>query len=113
DMTALISGGAEALAYLRDRVADATDAMRLPLPQARLGPPILPSTVLCSGSNYRAHNAEKANTPLSGREPEFFLKTSDCVIGPGDGIVADPRVTEKLDCETELAIVIGTPGRHI
>lgn len=75
--------------------------------------PILPSTVLCAGSNYRAHNAEKANTPLSGKEPEFFLKTADCVIGPQEGIVHDPILTRKLDCETELAIVIGRAGRHI
>jgi len=75
--------------------------------------PMWPSTVLCSGSNYRAHNAEKANAPLSGKEPEFFLKTSDCVIGPNDGILHDPVLTQKLDCETELAIVIGRAGRHI
>ncbi len=75
--------------------------------------PIRPSTILCSGSNYRAHNQEKANTPISGKEPEFFVKTSDCVIGPNQAIVYDPRLTRKLDCETELAIVIGRPGRHI
>jgi 2-keto-4-pentenoate hydratase/2-oxohepta-3-ene-1,7-dioic acid hydratase in catechol pathway len=75
--------------------------------------PLRPSTILCAGSNYRAHNLEKANTPLSGKEPEFFVKTADCVIGPDDGIVLDQRLTQKLDCETELAIVIGKPGRHI
>lgn len=75
--------------------------------------PIRPLTILCSGSNYRAHNQEKANTPISGKEPEFFVKTSDCVIGPNEAIVYDPRLTRKLDCETELAIVIGKPGRHI
>jgi 2-keto-4-pentenoate hydratase/2-oxohepta-3-ene-1,7-dioic acid hydratase in catechol pathway len=75
--------------------------------------PLKPSTILCAGSNYRAHNREKANTPLSGKEPEFFVKTADCVIGPDDGIVSDRKLTEKLDCETELAIVIGKPGRHI
>lgn len=75
--------------------------------------PLRPSTILCAGSNYRAHNLEKANTPLSGKEPEFFVKTADCVIGPDDGIVSDRKLTEKLDCETELAIVIGKPGRHI
>lgn len=84
-----------------------------PLSGATLTAPIRPSTVLCSGSNYRAHNAEKANAPTSGKEPEFFLKTADCVVGPGDGIVCDDRLTAKLDCETELAIVIGKVGRHI
>jgi 2-keto-4-pentenoate hydratase/2-oxohepta-3-ene-1,7-dioic acid hydratase in catechol pathway len=75
--------------------------------------PLRPSTILCAGSNYRAHNLEKANTPLSGKEPEFFVKTADCVIGPGDAIVHDRKLTSKLDCETELGVVIGKPGRHI
>jgi 2-keto-4-pentenoate hydratase/2-oxohepta-3-ene-1,7-dioic acid hydratase in catechol pathway len=78
-----------------------------------LSAPLRPSTILCAGSNYRAHNLEKANTPLSGKEPEFFVKTADCVIGPGDSIVHDRKLTRKLDCETELAVVIGKPGRHI
>jgi 2-keto-4-pentenoate hydratase/2-oxohepta-3-ene-1,7-dioic acid hydratase in catechol pathway len=72
-----------------------------------------PSTLLCSGSNYRDHNKEKANTPISGKEPEFFVKTADSVVGPGEHIIYDPALTKKLDCETELAIVIGKPGRHI
>ena len=74
--------------------------------------PIRPSTILCSGSNYRDHNAEKANTPISGKEPEFFVKTADCVVGPDEPIVFDARLSKKLDCEVELAIVIGKAGRH-
>ena len=79
----------------------------------KLAAPIVPSTVLCSGSNYTDHNKEKANTPISGKEPEFFVKTADCVIGPGDTIVHDERLSKKFDAETELAIVIGKAGRHI
>jgi 2-keto-4-pentenoate hydratase/2-oxohepta-3-ene-1,7-dioic acid hydratase in catechol pathway len=72
-----------------------------------------PSTILCSGSNYRDHNKEKANAPISGKEPEFFVKTADCVVGPDEPIVFDPLLSKKLDCEVELAVVIGRPGRHI
>ena len=113
DLQSLIRGGPAALDAAREAAAAAPAETRLPLGSATLAAPLLPSTVLCAGSNYRAHNAEKANAPLSGKEPEFFLKTADCVIGPGEGIVADPRLTSKLDCETELAIVIGREGRHI
>ena len=83
------------------------------LDQIQLLAPIIPSTILCSGSNYHSHNKEKANAPLSGKEPEFFVKTGDCVVGPNEGIVWDKILTNKLDSETELAIVIGKPGRHI
>jgi Fumarylacetoacetate (FAA) hydrolase family len=50
---------------------------------------------------------------MSGKEPEFFIKTSDSVVGPGESIRYDEMLTRKLDCETELAIVIGKAGRHI
>ena len=86
---------------------------RQPLASAKLAAPLMPRTILCSGSNYLSHNKEKANADTSGREPEFFVKTSDCVIGPGQPIVLDRRLTNKLDGEVELAIVIGKAGRHI
>ncbi len=75
--------------------------------------PLSPSTILCSGSNYLSHNREKANSDISGKEPEFFIKTADCVIGDGASIVHDKTLTTKLDGEVELAVVIGKPGRHI
>lgn len=96
----LDAGGAHA--HARVRTSD-----------AKLAAPLLPSTILCSGSNYRDHNSEKAAAPISGKEPEFFVKTADCVIGPDEAIVHDTALTKKLDCETELAIVMGKPGRHI
>jgi 2-keto-4-pentenoate hydratase/2-oxohepta-3-ene-1,7-dioic acid hydratase in catechol pathway len=83
------------------------------LDRVTLAAPILPSTILCAGSNYRQHNDEKIGSPTSGKEPEFFVKTSDSVIGPDEAIQYDEKLTRKLDCETELGIVIGTPGRHI
>ncbi|MGA3000024.1 fumarylacetoacetate hydrolase family protein [Bradyrhizobium sp.] len=83
------------------------------LDRVTLAAPILPSTILCAGSNYREHNDEKIGSPTSGKEPEFFVKTSDSVIGPDEAIQYDEKLTRKLDCETELGIVIGTPGRHI
>jgi len=111
DTQDLIAGGAPALEAARQAIA--SGAGRRPLAAVKLLAPIVPSTILCSGSNYTDHNREKANTPISGKEPEFFVKTADCVIGPGETIVYDERLTKKLDCETELAIVIGKGGRHI
>jgi 2-keto-4-pentenoate hydratase/2-oxohepta-3-ene-1,7-dioic acid hydratase in catechol pathway len=86
---------------------------RIPLSSVKILAPMLPSTILCSGSNYLSHNAEKANADISGKEPEFFVKTADCVVGPDEPIIYDPVLTKKLDGEVELAIVIGKSGRHI
>ena len=86
---------------------------RRPALGAQLLAPLVPTTILCSGSNYLSHNQEKANADTSGKEPEFFVKTGDCVVGPGQAIVLDPVLTRKLDGEAELAVVIGKPGRHV
>jgi 2-keto-4-pentenoate hydratase/2-oxohepta-3-ene-1,7-dioic acid hydratase in catechol pathway len=107
---AFIRSGERAIAAAQAILADAPNQALL---SATLTAPLRPSTILCSGSNYRDHNAEKANTPISGKEPEFFVKTADCVVGPNEPIVFDPLLSKKLDCEVELAIVIGKPGRHI
>lgn len=91
----------------------ASGAGRIESAQVQLLAPIIPSSILCSGSNYLSHNAEKANADISGKEPEFFIKTGDCVVGPGSNIVLDRVLTQKLDGEVELAVVIGKSGRHI
>jgi 2-keto-4-pentenoate hydratase/2-oxohepta-3-ene-1,7-dioic acid hydratase in catechol pathway len=113
DAIAFIKGGDDARRAALQLLSDAPAKARRPLESVKLAAPLLPSTILCSGSNYLDHNQEKANTPISGKEPEFFIKTADCVVGPGEPIVLDEKVTRKMDCETELAIVIGKPGRHI
>ena len=110
DMRGFIRAGQEGLRAAQAHVAKAA---RRPLSSVKLAAPIRPATMLCSGSNYRDHNKEKANTPISGKEPEFFVKTADCVIGHEDRIIYDEKLTKKLDAETELAVVIAKPGRHI
>jgi 2-keto-4-pentenoate hydratase/2-oxohepta-3-ene-1,7-dioic acid hydratase in catechol pathway len=113
DMISVIRSGEIGLTAARRAIQNPTTSARIRKSEAELLAPMQPSTILCSGSNYRDHNAEKANTPISGKEPEFFIKTSDSVIGPGKPIIYDPQLSRKIDCETELAIVIGKPGRHI
>lgn len=108
-----IKSGQTGLRAANAILANPPKAAVTPLNDVTLAAPIRPATILCSGSNYRDHNAEKANTPISGKEPEFFVKTADCVVGPGEPIAFDERFSKKIDCETELAIVIGKPGRFI
>ncbi|HKA79217.1 MAG TPA: fumarylacetoacetate hydrolase family protein [Xanthobacteraceae bacterium] len=110
---AFIRSGERAIAAAQAILVNAPKQALLAAKDVVLTAPMRPSTILCSGSNYKDHNAEKANTPISGKEPEFFVKTADCVVGPDEPIVFDPLLSKKLDCEVELAIVIGKPGRHI
>jgi len=111
NMTRLIAAGAEGIRVARAAVRSAGKMARTPLANVKLLAPLVPSLILCSGENYWDHREEKPE--VTRKDPEFFLKTGLGVIAHGDDIVSDPRVTKKLDYETELLIVIGKVGRHI
>jgi len=108
-----IKSGAAGLNAARAILSAPPKQASMSLNDVTLVAPHRPGTILCSGSNYKDHNAEKANTPISGKEPEFFVKTADCVVGPDEPIAFDERFSRKIDCEVELAIVIGKAGRFI
>lgn len=111
DMTRLIAAGTEGIRVAKAALRSAGKSARTPLARAQLLAPLVPDLILCSGENYWDHREEKP--AVTRKDPEFFLKTGLGVIAHGDDIVADPRVTKKLDYETELLIVIGKTGRHI
>ena len=113
DMARLIAAGESGLDVVRAALANSrkTEVGRTPAGKVKLAAPLIPTLLLCSGENYWDHRDEKPE--VTRKDPEFFIKTALGVIGPDDDIVRDERVTKKLDYETELAIVIGKPGRHI
>jgi len=76
----------------------------------RLLSPILPSKVVAIGKNYADHAREMGDEPPS--EPVLFLKPSTSVIGPGAAITY-PRLSQQVDFEGELAIVIGRLCREV
>lgn len=73
--------------------------------------------VFCVGRNYKAHIVEGArarNREVEFPEvPEFFSKPPTAIIGHGDTIRLDPNVTQQLDYEVELAVVIGRTCRDV
>jgi 2-keto-4-pentenoate hydratase/2-oxohepta-3-ene-1,7-dioic acid hydratase in catechol pathway len=115
ETTALIEGGEGALDLANEALAVSRSRgfARNRMADTRPLAPLVPSLILASGGNYQDHRDEKDEAPLAGKEPEYFFKTPRSVIGPDDPIEKDPRVTNKLDYEVELAVVIGRRGRHI
>lgn len=83
---------------------------RFPLSAVTLLPPMLPSKVVCVGKNYLDHVNELSS--LTGGEvpeaPLLFLKPSTSVIGPHHPIKHPTTLSERVDFEGELAVVIGT-----
>ena len=67
--------------------------------------------IFCAAVNYAAHRDEMGRGE-TGPHPMLFLRTPQSLVRAGEAIVK-PRHSEKLDFEGELALVIGTPGRHI
>jgi 2-keto-4-pentenoate hydratase/2-oxohepta-3-ene-1,7-dioic acid hydratase in catechol pathway len=77
----------------------------VPISQVRLLAPVLPrSKVVCIGKNYADHAKEMGGEVPE--EPIIFLKPNTSVIGPNDTIVW-PDMSDRVDHEAELAIVIG------
>lgn len=76
-----------------------------------LGPPLVPGKVVAIGLNYRDHADESGAAPPE--RPLVFAKFPSSVIGPADPIVIDPELTERVDWEVELAVVIGRRMRGV
>ena len=78
---------------------------KVELAQVKLLTPVIPrSKVVCIGKNYADHAAEM-NSAVPD-EPIIFLKPNTSVIGPHD-MIQWPRISDRVDFEGELAIVIG------
>ena len=84
--------------------------VRLPLSGVRLLPPVLPSKIVAIGKNYADHAREMGGEPPA--EPVMFLKPSTSVVGTG-ATVAYPKLSERVDYEGELAVVIGHLCRDV
>jgi 2-keto-4-pentenoate hydratase/2-oxohepta-3-ene-1,7-dioic acid hydratase in catechol pathway len=82
----------------------------IPLSEVSLLVPIVPSKVVAIGKNYLEHAQEMGGEVPE--EPIIFLKPSTAVIGPGDPIPY-PSVSERVDHEAELAVVIGRLARSV
>jgi len=77
----------------------------------RLLAPILPSSILCIGLNYRHHAEESGAKPPE--RPILFIKTPNSVQNPGDPIeIPTFMASHKVDYECELAVVIGKPCKN-
>jgi 2-keto-4-pentenoate hydratase/2-oxohepta-3-ene-1,7-dioic acid hydratase in catechol pathway len=96
-----------ALAHLPQSLNDFAGGEKsdLPLSAARLLAPVTPTKVVCIGRNYREHALE-LNHPIPS-EPLIFLKPPSSVIGTGDEIRRPNRISQRVDHEGELGVVIG------
>lgn len=107
---------------LRDAIRPVGDP--LPIDDVELGAPI-PNprrNIFCVGKNYHAHAREFSQSgyeagAVKGKEvddfPAVFTKPASTVVGPGATVSLHSDVTDAVDYEVELTLVIGKAGRNI
>jgi 2-keto-4-pentenoate hydratase/2-oxohepta-3-ene-1,7-dioic acid hydratase in catechol pathway len=112
DMIELLQGGVSLLA-LAEKAPKAPGAT-YELSKVRLEAPVPnPSKYLAIGLNYGSHVAEASRIGVQSTQAQvWFNKQVSCIAGPYDPIHM-PRVSEKLDWEVELCVVVGKRCRHV
>lgn len=82
----------------------------VPLEGLTLNHPVTPRNIVCVGLNYRLHALE-SGYPVP-TTPPLFTKLTTSLIDPGQPIV-HPRLTNELDYEAELGVVIGRTAKSV
>ncbi len=106
------AGGADRLARGEEPIRLAEVVLEAPLPRPR-------RNIFCVGRNYHAHAKElsasvfKNNTAPPESWPIVFTKPPETVIGPRDHVRLPTGISEQIDYESELCVVIGTEGCNI
>ena len=93
-------------------VAPATGAEHA-LEDVRLRAPIVPKKFFHTAGNFREHEEESKNVNWSHEIAPWivFFQNVDAIIGPDEPVVYPEHLTEELDYELELAVVIGKAGK--
>jgi 2-keto-4-pentenoate hydratase/2-oxohepta-3-ene-1,7-dioic acid hydratase in catechol pathway len=108
DLRLALKSGVDLAAAAKNALASTSE--RLPLSSLQLSP-ILPEPgkIICLGLNYFDHAKE------GGRDkpeyPWFFLRSASSLLAPNADAML-PNVSERLDYEAELAVVIGKTVKH-
>jgi 2-keto-4-pentenoate hydratase/2-oxohepta-3-ene-1,7-dioic acid hydratase in catechol pathway len=108
------SGGKTLRALIQNDELGAAKAhatQHIPLASVQLLPPIFdPPRIWCVGVNYHEHRIETGRDPTE--QPTIFTRTPQSQVGQGVPM-AVPAVSDRMDYEAEIAIVIGKAGRNI
>lgn len=118
DLLALVEHGLAGVAALEDLVdTPAAQRFSIPLADVTVHAPFRPGKIVGVGLNYTEHVAESARTLDTDKElpqrPVLFSKPATAVIGPGEPIRHDANLTNQLDWECEVAVIIGRTAKKV
>ena len=119
DLLALIDAGPAGMASVRQLLTKLKPSAAAPITrqvaEVKLLAPLDPprGNVIAIGRNYAKHAAETAAKGEKPKPPTVFSKAITSITGPHDDIPIDPGVSEEIDWEVELGVVIGKAGVNI
>jgi 2-keto-4-pentenoate hydratase/2-oxohepta-3-ene-1,7-dioic acid hydratase in catechol pathway len=92
-----------------------TTGEAVPLAEVRLRAPIVPKKFFHTAGNFREHEEESKTVGWSHEIAPWimFFQNVDAIVGPDDPVVYPEHLTEELDYELELAVVIRKAGRWL
>ncbi|GMQ85299.1 MAG: fumarylacetoacetate hydrolase family protein [Acidimicrobiia bacterium] len=95
-------------------LAAAAEGPGIPLAEVRIRAPIIPKKFFHTAGNYKEHEEESKRVNWSHEIAPWivFFQNVDAIIGTDDPIVYPDHLTEELDYELELAVVIKKSGKH-
>jgi len=114
-----IEGINHAVGLINAATTEELEECSLPLANATLLAPIPRprKNIFGIGLNYTEHVAESARTLDTSKElpqqPVIFSKPPTAVIGTGADIIHNQKITQQLDYEVELAVIIGKRGKNV
>ncbi len=87
--------------------------MRTPLADAKLEAPIVPKKFFHTAGNFREHEEESKNVDWSHQIAPWinFFQNVDAIVGPDQPVIYPEHLTEELDYELELAVVLRKAGK--
>ncbi|HEY4412006.1 MAG TPA: fumarylacetoacetate hydrolase family protein [Gaiellaceae bacterium] len=86
---------------------------RTPFAEARLRAPILPKKFFHTSGNFREHETESKRVDWSHEIAPWivFFQNVDAIVGPDEPVIYPEQLTNELDYELELAVIIGKSGK--
>ncbi|WP_113671605.1 fumarylacetoacetate hydrolase family protein [Vallitalea guaymasensis] len=118
DMNEFISMYSDKMVFLKKKVNEYSGNL-ISLNDVKIGSPIRypRRDILCLGKNYKDHALEikdfVKSKELIPKYPIYFTKRADRTIGTGDTILRHGQITNEIDYEVELAVIIGKDGIDI
>lgn len=109
DMRTLFERGEAGMDAAREAKGEA-----FPMEDVRLKAPIIPKKFFHTAGNFREHAQEgdRSNWVAPILPWIIFFQNVDCIIGQDDAIIYPEHLTEELDYELELAVILKKPGKH-